>query len=164
MIIAEKFLEELRSEFAGTRRMLERVPFEKADFKPHEKSHSLLALAVHIAEMPLWLAITVETDGIDYANFDKKDIIPQDTSALLEFYDNQVKRALDSMACCTDEQMQKGWTFRIGEQVIFTMPKEQVIRNTCINHLIHHRGQLTVYFRLLDVPLPAIYGPTADEK
>lgn len=162
MKIAKAFLEELKQEAQSTRKLLEVVPLDKGDWKPHEKSMALNRLSSHVAENFEWVADTVETDGIDFAKYPYEPFIPKTTEELIKFFDKSLERMEKALSNCSDEEMMKDWTMRDGEQIYFTLPKVTVIRGFCINHMIHHRGQLTVYLRLLNVPLPAIYGPTAD--
>ncbi len=164
MTIAEKFLAELQQEAATTRKILERVPFDKPDWKPHEKSMPLVHLATHVAEIPFWLETTVTTDELDFAKSDYKIEDAKSNDELLSKFDMSVKRAEDALKGCSDSDMKKGWTLKNGDTVYFTLCKEEVIRGMSLNHLIHHRAQLGVYLRLLDIPLPGVYGPTADDK
>lgn len=163
MKIAESFLTELKQEAESTRKMLKLVPFDKSTWKPHTKSMELLRLAVHITEMPQWLAMTITTEGLDLATEEYKPYVPKNNEDLLNYFEDNVKKAEDALANCSDEEMLKNWTMKTGEKVIFSLPKVAVIRSMIMNHTVHHRGQLTVYYRLLDIPLPGIYGPTADE-
>jgi uncharacterized damage-inducible protein DinB len=164
MTIAQAFLEELKQEAVSTRKLLERVPLEKGNWKPHEKSMELIKLASHVAENSKWIAMTIETDELDLAKHPYVPFVPKTTEELIKFFEEQEKKAEQALLNCSDEEMTKNWTMRSGEQVYFCVPKVTMIRNFCINHTIHHRGQLTVYLRLLNVPLPGIYGPSADEE
>jgi uncharacterized damage-inducible protein DinB len=164
MTIAQVLLEELKQEAASTKKLLERVPLEKGDWKPHEKSMAMNRLASHVAENFEWVGDTINSDEIDFAKHPYEPFIPKNTKELIKYFDECYAKAEKALSKCSDEEMMKNWTMRNGEQVYFTMPKSVVIRSFCINHMIHHRGQLTVYMRLLDVPLPGIYGPTADES
>lgn len=164
MTIAKTYLEELKQEAVSTRKLLERVPLEKGDWKPHEKSMGLARLASHVAENFEWIADTIGSDELDFAKIPYEPFIPKSTNELLKFFDESYAKAEKALSSCSDEEMMKNWTMRNGEQIYFTMPKAVVIRSFCINHMIHHRGQLTVYLRLLNVPLPGVYGPTADEQ
>ncbi len=164
MTIAEKIAAELKHESATTRKLLERVPFEKAGWRPHEKSMTLAHLATHVAEIPFWLETTVRTDSLDFAATDYKIEDATSSDVLLSKFEKSVKGAEESLKGVSDEELKKGWTLKNGETVYFTRCKEEVIRDMCLNHLIHHRAQLGVYLRLLDIPLPGTYGPTADDK
>jgi uncharacterized damage-inducible protein DinB len=161
MSISDKILPEFENEMKITRRLLERVPSDKATWKPHEKSFSLGHLAQLVSWMPGWIVnILHETElnlggAVPYSN--------EKTETLLAGFDKNVAEAAAAIKAAKDEDYAVLWSLKGGDRVFMTQPREDVVRNT-INHLIHHRGQLTVYLRLVDVPLPSIYGPTADEK
>lgn len=162
--IIQGLLNELNNEAANTRKMLERVPFERNDYKPHEKSFPMGRLAAHVAELPGWITMALKTDGLDFAAGTYKSPKPESREELMSIFDDTVAKAKEALQETNMEDIMKPWTLRRGEQVLFTMPRVAVIRAFAINHLIHHRGQLSVYLRLNDVPLPGIYGPSADEK
>lgn len=164
MAINEPLIAELHQEAAMTKRLLERVPMDKADWKPHEKSMSLGRLASHVAELFGWITFTLDTDGIDWATFEYKPELPKTADELVAVLDKNVSGADASLKSADDAKFMEMWTMRAGEQVYFSLPKIAVIRTSAYNHLYHHRGQLTVYLRELGVPLPPIYGPTADEE
>ncbi len=157
-------LSELNNEAASTRRMLERVPLEKGGFRPHEKSFEMGRLAAHVAELPGWIAVTLKADQLDFSDGSYTSPKPQTSEELLQVFDENVAKAKEALTEANPEDLMKPWTLRSGEHVIFTMPKAAVIRTFAMNHMIHHRGQLSVYLRLNDVPLPGVYGPSADEK
>ncbi|MFL6374798.1 MAG: DinB family protein [Pyrinomonadaceae bacterium] len=161
--IAAAFLGELENEAKVTRSVLERVPADKFDYKPHEKSMTFGRLASHIAEMFGWTEVTLKQDGLDFATMDYKPFEPQSTEELLQLLDEKVAGARRSIAETSDETFMQPWTMRNGDQVYMTMPKVAVLRGIVMNHIIHHRGQLSVYLRLNDIPVPSIYGPSADE-
>ena len=161
--LATAFLNELQNEAATTRKCLERVPPEKFDWKPHEKSMAMGRLAVHCAEMFGWTDVTLNQDQLDFAAYDYKPFEPKTTDELLAFFDDHVEKARAIIAATSDETFLKDWTMRNGDQVYMTMPKVAVMRSFVINHIIHHRGQLSVYLRLNDIPVPSLYGPSADE-
>jgi uncharacterized damage-inducible protein DinB len=163
MSISASLLPELEHEYANTRKMLERVPEASFGWKPHEKSMTLGTLAGHVAEVPDWMDITINRDVLDFAEFKYVPPVHTTTASLLAAFDKSAAAAKAALAAATDEQLFQNWTMRNGEQVFFTMPKVAVVRSFVMNHLVHHRGQLSVYLRLLDVPLPGMYGPTADE-
>ncbi len=154
---------ELQHESAVTRTVLERVPADKFDYKPHEKSMGFGQLAAHIAEMYLWFDSTLNGTELDFSKFEYEPFKAETSDQLLEFFDKNVEMALDLLQNASDEDLMVNWTMRNGEQVYFTMPRIQVIRSFMLNHIIHHRGQLSVYLRLNDIPVPSIYGPSADE-
>ena len=163
MSLNQSFIKELENEAKQTRKVLERVPLDKADWKPHEKSMALGRLATHVAEISGYITSTLDADEMDFAKMDYKPRIAKSTSELLAIFEENYNKGMESLKNATDEKMLSNWTMRNGEHVYFTMPKIVVVRSFAFNHLYHHRGQLTVFLRLNDVPLPGVYGPTADE-
>ena len=161
--LGSAFLAELENEAKVTRQCLERVPAEKFDWKPHEKSMTFGRLAVHCTEMFGWTKETCKQDVLDFATMDFTPFEPKSNEELLAFFDDHIAKAKMILAETSDETFLTDWTMRNGEQVYFTMPKVAVMRTFVMNHIIHHRGQLTVYLRLNDIPVPSIYGPSADE-
>jgi uncharacterized damage-inducible protein DinB len=161
--LAGAFLAELDNEAKVTRSVLERVPAEKFDWQPHEKSMTMGRLAVHVAEMFGWTKETLKSDVLDFSTMDMTPFEPRTTDELLTFFDDQIANAKAILAETSDETFMTDWTMRNGETVYFTMPKVAVMRTFVMNHIIHHRGQLSVYLRLNDIPVPSIYGPSADE-
>lgn len=161
--IASALIAEMEHEAAVTRTCLERVPVEKFDWKPHEKSMSFGKLAVHVAEMFGWTPPTLQHPELDFSKMDYKPYEPATTTDLVEYLDKNVAEAIDALRNTTDEQFLDTWTMRNGETVYFTMPKAVVMRSFVLNHIVHHRGQLSVYLRLNDISVPSIYGPSADE-
>jgi uncharacterized damage-inducible protein DinB len=161
--LASAFLAELENEAKVSRSVLERVPADKFDWKPHDKSMTFGRLAVHVAEMFGWTKDTLTSDVLDFAETDWTPIEPATTDELLAYFDKQIATAKEVLANTSDETFMTDWTMRNGEQVYFTMPKVAVMRSFVMNHIIHHRGQLSVYLRLNDIPVPSIYGPSADE-
>jgi uncharacterized damage-inducible protein DinB len=153
-------LAEFDQEMAVTRRLLERVPSEQGSWKPHDKSFALGHLAQLVTWMPGWITRTLRDPHIDLAGGPGYTL--ETTETLLAEFDRNVDEARIALSEVQGAALQEPWSLRMGGEVIFTQPREQVVRNH-LSHLIHHRGQLTVYLRLLDVPLPSIYGPTADE-
>ena len=166
MPIAESFLPEYDHELATTRRLLERVPEAEFGWKPHEKSMTLGQLAAHVGNMPFWLSSAMNAPFYDVLAGDKEATLetPASRDALLEAFDVKVKNARASLAGATDAEMMARWALKSGDHEIFSMPRIAVVRTFVMNHLIHHRGQLSVYLRLRNVPVPSIYGPTADEQ
>ena len=154
---------ELKMEAAATRKMLEHVPTDKNDWKPHEKSMKLGNLAAHVADLPVWIVFTMNADELDLSKMDYKPNIATSTADLLANLDTKVDQAMAALEKASDEDFDKMWTLRNGEHVIFSMPKKVVIRSMALSHHYHHRGQLSVYLRLLDVHVPGMYGPSADE-
>ena len=162
MRLVDIMLGEYTQEAAQTRKVLERVPIEKGEWKPHEKSMSLSFLAGHVADLASWTPMVLTTTEL---NFESGYAQPTFTSTeeLLAIFDKNVEAGKQALAAAKDEDLPVNWTLRAGEQVYFTMPRGQCIRGMCFNHVVHHRGQLTVYLRLLGVPVPGMYGPSADE-
>jgi uncharacterized damage-inducible protein DinB len=166
MAIKDALLPEFDHEMATTRRLLERVPEAEYGWKPHEKSMTLGQLAFHVAFLPEWCTVTLAGTEFDLeaGGEDLRPRAPQSTSQLLEMLDSRVARARGRLTAATDADLLAPWTLKKGSQQIFTMPRVSAIRSFVMNHLIHHRGQLSVYLRMQNVPLPPIYGPTADEQ
>lgn len=161
MSTAETLLPEFDQEMATTRRVLERVPGDKGKWKPHEKSFSLGHLAQLVAWMPGWVTNAVRETELNLAKAGGYSY--EKTEKLLDMFDKNVKEAREAIASAKDKDFSVSWSLKHGDRVLFTLPRGAVVRQH-INHLIHHRGQLTVYLRLVDVPVPSIYGPTADER
>ena len=167
MSIAESVLPELDNEAATTRKMLERVPAEHAAWKPHPKSFSLGDLAAHIANLPVWGVMTMGQTELDLNPPGGPGWVPpaySDRAANLSTFDANITAMRAALAAAGDADYMVNWSLKNAGQTLFTMPRVVVIRTFVLNHLIHHRGQLSVYLRLKDVPLPSVYGPTADEK
>jgi uncharacterized damage-inducible protein DinB len=154
-------LKEFDQEMASTRRLLERVPSEKGTWKPHEKSFALGHLAQLVAWIPGWITRSLREPHLDLAKGARYSF--ENTETLLGMFDTNVREARDALAAVTGAALDEPWSLKSGEHVIFTAPRGEVVSQH-LNHLIHHRGQLTVYLRLVDVPLPSVYGPTADER
>jgi uncharacterized damage-inducible protein DinB len=166
MSIGESLLPEYDQEMQSTRTALERIPEKNWSWKPHEKSGSLGWLAGHIATVPEWITMTLRTGEFDYAPAGTPAYEPpkmENRAQLLATFDKAVAEARAAIASTSDADMMKEWKLLAGGKEIFSMPRIGCIRGMCLNHLYHHRGQLTVYYRLLGVPVPALYGPSADE-
>ena len=161
MSIGTSMLAEFDREMATTRRVLERVPTDKGTWKPHEKSFALGHLAQLVAGMPGWITLTIRSPELNLKGGPGYSFQP--TEALVAQFDKNVGEARAELAKVRDEAFDEPWSLKMGDRVLSTDPRGVVLR-THINHLVHHRGQLTVYLRLLDVPVPSIYGPTADER
>ncbi len=167
MPLNQMILPEFDHEMANTRRSLERVPEDKFAWKPHEKSPNMGWLAGHIAVLPSWTRPALEQASIDIAPpgaQQNRSPEPKTSAELLAAFDKNVAEARALIASATDEQMMLPWTLLSGGQKVFTQPRFAVLRGFVLNHMIHHRAQLGVYLRLNNVPVPAIYGPSADES
>lgn len=156
-------LAEWQHEAALTRKMLAAVPADKLDWKPHSKSNSLGGLATHITQIPWWGVITFDQDHFD---FRPEDVAKPVTSSdeLLARFDDFSAQFTSRLEDTEDVDLAKPWTFKAGGREVFTLPRGGVLRSFILSHLIHHRGQLSVYLRMLDVPVPGMYGPSADES
>jgi uncharacterized damage-inducible protein DinB len=166
MSISASLLPELDQELAGTRKTLERIPEDKFDFRPHPKSSSMINLATHITNMVGWGKDTLESDSFDVAPVGAppyKEEPAKSVAALLAKFDKNLAAFREALANTSDEAMMTNWSLLAGGNPIFTMPRIACIRGMILNHLIHHRAQLGVYLRMNDVPVPALYGPSADE-
>lgn len=161
--IANGLIGEIDHEAATTRKVLERIPVEKFDYKPHEKSMTMSRLATHVAEMFDWVTETCKTSEMDFAKVEYKPFEPKTTAELVEYLEKRVAEAKEALKNTSDEQMKEDWTLKNGDQTYFTLPKINTLRTMCMNHIWHHRGQLSVYLRLNDIPVPEMYGPSADE-
>jgi uncharacterized damage-inducible protein DinB len=166
MSIGQSLLPEFDQEMQNTRKALDRVPDEKWGWKPHEKSGTLGWLVGHIATVPGWIPMTLQTEALDYAPVDGPAYEPpkmENRGQLLAVFDKGVTEARAALSAVNDADMLKNWKLLAGGKEVFTLPRIACIRGMIMNHMIHHRGQLTVYFRLLGVAVPGLYGPSADE-
>ena len=162
-MIAQTLVPELKQETAQTRKMLERIPFDQWKWKPHEKSGSLGSLATHVAQLSSWTGLIVTTKELDFS----KGYRPLDlksTDEMLQLFDQNSAQSVSALEAASDETLLEPWTLRNGDVVYFTMPRVSVIRTFAMNHIIHHRAQISVYLRLLNIPVPGMYGPSADES
>lgn len=155
-------LKEMEQEGKTTRRMLERVPDDKYDWKPHAKSMNIRSLATHIADLPSWVNLALDTNGLDFATspYDPKKI--NTTAELLDYFDETLAASKERLAKAQESDLEPDWTLRNGEHVLSVSSKGEVVR-MAYSQVVHHRAQLGVYLRLLDVPVPGSYGPSADE-
>jgi uncharacterized damage-inducible protein DinB len=160
MSIAQTLLPEFVQEMATTRRLLERVPDDRYAWKPHAKSFSIGHLAQLLSWMPGWITTTLTSDSLDLSG--GTGYSTEKVATLLELFDKNVREARAALVAASDDDFAKPWSLKMGERVLMTMPRGVTTRQH-INHLVHHRGQMSVYLRLLDIPVPSIYGPTADE-
>lgn len=160
-ILGPAFLKELEMEAPASRKCLERIPEGLSDWKPHEKSMPMGYLSLLVAEIPKWIQVMVEGSEIDFATFEH--FRPKTTAELVRHFDENMQGAKKALQNVSDEALAEPFSLKNNGQVLVTMPKKDNIGPT-INHLVHHRGQLTVYLRLNNVPVPSIYGPSADDK
>jgi uncharacterized damage-inducible protein DinB len=166
MPIRDALLPEFDQEVKSTRKCLERIPEEKFTYKPHPKSFDMGSLATHIATMLGWGVTTINSDSFDYAPVGGEPYVPpvvKTNAELLSMFDKGAAEFRAAIAAADDATMMKPWSLLGGGQVVFTMPKIACIRGMIFNHIVHHRGQLSVYLRMNDIPVPALYGPSADE-
>lgn len=167
MKIRDALLPEFDHEMATTRKVLERCPDEKFGWKPHAKSMSMDALATHIADMTGWAVLMFARDSFDVAPPGGEPVKYEPAKSrkeLLEKFDKNVAEARAALSKVEDDELMKDWSLLAGGKAIFTMPRAAVWRSMIMNHQIHHRAQLSVYLRLNDIPVPAMYGPSADEQ
>ncbi len=165
MTLREGLLAELEHEMSNTRRTLERVPSDQLGWRPHERSFTLGELASHVARISSWIPTTLQQDFFDLASPEANAPfqVPAATEGILELFDENLAAARAALAGADDAAMGETWTLRNGDQEIFSMPRGVVLRSMVFNHVIHHRGQLTVYLRMVGAKVPALYGPSADE-
>ena len=163
MKLSVPLLRELRHEAAATKQYLEIVPTNFLNWKPHEKSMTLGTLVRHIAELPGWLHYTIDADELDFTNMNYTPPTITDNASLIKVFQDNLDLGIKSLEGASDELLRASWRLRNGDHIIFEMARMGVIRNMVYNHLVHHRGQLSVYLRLLDVKIPGLYGPSADE-
>jgi uncharacterized damage-inducible protein DinB len=161
---SDALLPELDQEAALTRRLLERVPEDAFDWRPHERSMSLGRLATHLAELVRWGNNILERDGYDLVDHTRpRGSVESSRQAVLDLFDRQVAEVRRNLAGRTDAELAAPWVLRRGAQTVMSMPRVAALRRFLLNHLVHHRGQLSVYLRLQNVSVPPIYGPSADE-
>lgn len=162
MTFLEFFLQQLEEEAVTTRKMLSRVPTDKFSWKPHEKSMEMKRLAIHLAELPTWIPMTLDTDELDFAKNEYKQEPIQNTEELMAYFEKCLVKGREALKKGNEKDLDKPWTLRNGEQIYSTSPKRDVIRMS-LSQIIHHRAQLGVFLRLLNVPIPGSYGPSADD-
>ncbi|HYC84218.1 MAG TPA: DinB family protein [Chryseosolibacter sp.] len=153
---------ELEKEAAATRKMLSRVPDDKLDWQPHPKSMTVKRLATHIAELPTWIGMTLTTDELDFEKNPYQPVNVNSTKELLDYFESSLEDGRKHIASGKEDVLDKPWTLRSGKTVYSTEPKRDVLR-MAFSQVIHHRAQLGVYLRLLNLPVPGSYGPSADE-
>ena len=162
MSVNAQLLAEIKQEAPNTRKILASVPFDQMEWKPHEKSMTIGKLAVHIAENLRWVWYIIESDFIDFANRPFSPSVVSTTAELLSVFDEHYTKAIATLENVSDEALEKKWIVKSGETIFMEPIKKDAIRGWAISHTIHHRGQLSVYLRLLDIPVPGMYGPSAD--
>lgn len=164
MFLSTGLAAEIKHTSRATLTMLERVPEDRLDWKPHEKSMTLGRLVSHVAELTQWIQFILNEPGYDFASrlFNRRNA--ETKEELLLIFDDNIREALLLLGTATDELLNEKWTMRNGDQVMFNLPRKVAIRELVMNHIIHHRGQLSVYLRLLNIPVPGMYGQSADEK
>jgi uncharacterized damage-inducible protein DinB len=164
MSVKNTALFDFEDELGATRTVLERLPDEGFDWRPHERSWTLGELATHIASLPWWMETTITEDGFDVGGSSESPETQTDREGVLAMFDASVEKLEQAWDEATDETFDEPWKLRHGDAVLMEQPKMKVLRRFGLSHVIHHRAQLTVYLRMLDVPLPPLYGPTADEQ
>ena len=167
MAISKAMLPEFEYEMANTRKTLERIPDDKFDWKPHNKSMSMGGLATHLANIPTWVVRAIKHDSFDMAppgEAPPRIAQANSLSEVLDTFDKNVVEARAAIAEANDEELMKKWSLLSGGQTVMTLPRIAVLRSFVMNHSIHHRGQMSVYLRLNDLPVPGLYGPSADEN
>ena len=162
MEIIPLLLKELDMESQTTRKFLKLVPVDKLNWQPHPKSMTMQKLAVHIAELPAWIDMAINTDGIDFATSPYQPTVVNTTEELVDLFEKSLAKGKAALNNAKEEDLLQNWTLRNGDQVLNVMTKYETVRHS-ISQTIHHRAQLGVYLRLLNIPIPGSYGPSADE-
>lgn len=163
-LLTQSLIKEIERETSGTRRIFKRIPEEKFDWQPHIKSMTLKTLANHIVSLSQWPGIIATTHYLDIAENPLKPKEIKNTEDLLAALEDAVRHSINGLQSVSDEDLRVNWILKRGDLVIISMPREEAIRTAGLNHMYHHRGQLSVYLRLLDIPVPGIYGPSFDDK
>ena len=163
MNLSDLMSQEFQHEASITRKCLERIPEDKFSYKPHDKSMSMIQLGTHLANLITWSDTIINSDHFDMASSPPQPEIPKTTAELLEMFDRNMEEFKQHLAGKPDSELFKNWQLKNGDNVMLEMPKAACVRGFIISHSVHHRGQLSVYLRENDVPVPAIYGPSADE-
>jgi len=164
MAVKDAFIAELQYESGLTKKILERVPLDKSNWKPHEKSMTLGRLATHIAQIPHWISDIIHIDDYDFATRSLNANTAASKEELIQIYQETLDNAVRDLKQMNDEDFNKRWVVRVGDKLMYDTPKKVALRGWAYSHLVHHRGQLSVYLRLLDIPVPGMYGPSADER
>lgn len=163
MSIISTLQQEMEQEAQTTRKMLSRIPDDKYDWQPHPKSMSIRQLATHVAELPVWVTLAVTTDGLDFATTPYEQVPIKNTDELMKYFEQSLENGKQGLAAADEQKLGDTWTLRAGPQVLSETSKAEMIRMT-YSQIVHHRAQLGVYLRLLDIPIPGSYGPSADEQ
>jgi uncharacterized damage-inducible protein DinB len=167
MAIIDSLLPEFDKEMASTRKTLERIPDDKLDYKPHPKSGSMGWIVSHLANVPIWTGRALNMDSMDMnppGAPPRRTVVLNSMEEVLALFDKNVSDARAALSTATDDALGQPWTMLSGGNKVFTLPRAAIIRSFVMNHSIHHRGQLTMYMRLNDIPVPGLYGPSADER
>ena len=164
MSIIDSMIQELQYEAQATRKVLERLPEDKWDWQPHPKSMSVCALASHTADALTYAQAVLEMDEFVINMGEYKPFLAANRAELLKAQDENLAKAVETMHGRSDAHLMQLWRLKMGDHVVFELPRAAVLRSMVLNHIVHHRAQLTVYLRLLDVPVPSVYGPSADEQ
>jgi uncharacterized damage-inducible protein DinB len=160
----DALIAELKNEAGNTRKILAKVPGDKFTWKPHDRSMTLGRLAAHIAEIPVWVNRTLEAQEFDFASAPLPRSSYDDAATLLSVFEEKQAAAVSALQNASDKILAEQFVVRRAEQIVFQLSRKVMIRNFAFNHLVHHRGQLSVYLRLLDIAVPGMYGPSADER
>lgn len=163
MSLIQMLLTEMDQEANTTRKMLERIPDDKYDWQPHPKSMTIQKLATHIAELPAWVALTLHTDELDFATTPYEPSTVDNTTDVLHFFEQSLAEGKASLSQATEEQLEPIWILRTGNEIHSQTTKGEMVR-IAYSQIVHHRAQLGVYLRLLNIPIPGSYGPSADEQ
>ena len=164
MSLKDSLIAEIEQESKNTKKMIERVPEDKFDWQPHVKSMTVKALASHIATLSGMAGFVVKSDYLDFKEGKLKRPEINSKADLIKAVEESTRETIDALKSANDEDLNKSWVMRMGDYVILNAPKSAAIRTMCLNHLYHHRAQLGVYLRLLDIPIPGMYGPSADDR
>lgn len=164
MAIKDAFIGELKYEAGLTQKLLERVPLDRKEWKPHDKSMTIGRLATHIAEVPVWISRILEQDTFSFAGPPAQPRTAASPEELMQIFRDNIDSSIAALEKASDEDFAKTWVLKRGEHTVLQTPKKVAIRGWAYSHLFHHRGQLSVYLRLLDIPVPGMYGPSADER
>lgn len=159
--MGQLYIKELQSEAKATRQCVERVPESLYDYKPHEKSMAMRSLVLVVVDIPRWISHMIKEGDIDFVTY--RQVNPQTTAEMVALYDDNIKNAVEALGKVADQQLEETFNLKNQGQVLLSSTKNESIQSS-INHLVHHRGQLTVYMRLNDIAVPHIYGPSADEQ